>query len=231
MSTNHLANLAPEPAPCPGPVGRDPPPAAPGVALVGSEVALSSIEWQPPGGIRSAGDSLRTSIAWTVHRSKIFLHAPVGDDPCCPPGRVPTGRLWSEEVAGVVGDFKLGSDVNCSIDDSIPGRASFGFGGSFADGVDDPAGWLVCDGVESVSVAGACLLVEGGVVGEKVVSTVDGLGGSCHFELGLEFHQMGLQLCISDRAGPSPGIKGRGLRCCAAKGSDESGQPVGVLVG
>jgi hypothetical protein len=46
--------------------------------------------------------------------------------------------------------LKVGSDLDCSVDDPIPGCASIGVCGPLADNVDDPRGWLVCNGVEPV---------------------------------------------------------------------------------
>ena len=40
-----------------------------------------------------------------------------------------------------------------------------------------------------------------------------------------------VKLFVGEGPGSSSGVEGRRLCCRAAKGSDESGQPVGVLVG
>jgi hypothetical protein len=145
----------------------------------------------------SASDGVQSLTGNTGQLPEVFLDAPPGCDPGCSSGDVTTGRLRSEDIGGVVGDLKAGSDLDCSVDDSIPYGTPIGLGGTLADGIDDPARWLVGDGVEPVLVSGAGLLVESDVAAKKVVPTVDRRGGSSQFKLYFQGGQALVQLAAA----------------------------------
>ena len=87
--------------------------------------------------------------------------------------RLPAPGFGTEQVGGIGSDSVGGSVADCPIDDPIPGSASIRPGGPLADGVDDPSGWFVRHGCESI-MPGVGLAVQVDVLDEDFVVIASG---------------------------------------------------------
>ncbi len=100
----------------------------------------------------SAADGAASEFLFHCQELEIALDCASGCDPCDALVDVTAGWLYSEEVKSVIGYAEVGAVADCPIDDSIPGSATFGIGGSFSEVVGDPFGWLIRKGREPVAM-------------------------------------------------------------------------------
>ena len=122
----------------------------------------------------SATDGGEPPIPWRREASEIVLEGAAGCDPCDALGEVAAGWLRSEKVGSFVGYLVVGAVADRSVDGSVPGCATVGFGGSFSEGVGDPFGWLVGDGGESVAVSVVGFVVQVHVLNEQFALVING---------------------------------------------------------
>ena len=92
-----------------------------------------------------------------VENSLLALDCPMGGYPRRALLDVHTGRPWSQQMRGVVGNVVRGPVAEHAVDDAIPRVTTIGLCGALPDCIDDPSRWFVGNRGEAVSMSGVHL--------------------------------------------------------------------------